>query len=256
MNCTYTGRVGGGTISARICWPMAALLFLLGPCLAQERGGLDPRAARPLITEVLSKAQLSGSLEYSGVCDFHKVYPDFPQLRWPTGHDSSPLEFLQTMFDVDPYMRVTQDSDGKIRMVETDVPSDLLSVQIQHLSFYPADARQSDPVHGPGMALLAISETPEVVAFGKAHSIEGLPSPDKELIMPGDCCGGGRIVHEELDDVTVSQGLDYILLTFPGFWLYENCPGPEGVRTVYFTFYPNLPASAYTRKTVPSWENK
>ena len=156
MNCAYTARVGRGTISAGVfCWlKMAALLLLLGSCFAQERGGLDPRAAGPLLTEVLSKAQLSGSLEYWGVCAPHKPYPDFPQLRWPAGYDSSPLKFVQAMFDVDPYMRVTQDSDGKIRMVETDVFSDLLNVKIHHLSFYRSDASESDPVHGPGMALL------------------------------------------------------------------------------------------------------
>jgi hypothetical protein len=250
MSRLYTTRFGGATLATvTFCW------LLSSACLAQ-RGGTDPRAAQPLLTEVLSKARLSGSLEYSGVCDFHKVYPDFPQLRWPTGHDSSPLEFLRTMFDVDPYMRVTQDSDGKIRMVETDVPSDLLNVKIHHLSFYGSGASESDPVHGPRMALLAILEAPEVVAFGKAHSIEGLPSPDKGLIMPGDCCGSGRIVHGELNDVTVSQALDYVLQTFPGFWLYENCAGSEGERTVFFNFYSILPASVYTRKTVPSSENK
>jgi len=258
MNFSYSARVGRGTIPAAIfCWPkMALLLFLLGSCVAQERGGLDPRAAMPLVREVLSKAQLSGSLEYWGACAPQKPYPDFPQLRWPTGHDNSPLEFLQAMFDVDLYMRVAQEGDGKIRMVETDVPSDLLNVKIHHLSFYRSDASENDPVHGPGMALRAILETPEVMTFGKAHNIGGLPSPDKMHILPGDCCGGGRIVHGELDDVTVSQALDYVLQTFPGFWLYENCNDQEGGREVFFGFFINLPASAYARKTVPSIERK
>ena len=95
-----------------------------------------------------------------------------------------------------------------------------------------------------------------MMAFGQAHNIGGLPSPDTSLMMPGDCCGGGRIVHGELDDVTVSQALDYVLETFPGFWLYENCQAPSGARTVFFGFNINLPASVYTRKTVPSLENK
>jgi hypothetical protein len=253
MSRFFIARVGEGIIaSATSCWPtIAVLLFLSASCLAQARGGLDPRAAMPLVQEVLSKAQLSGSLEYWGACA-----SDFPQLRWPTGHDSSPLEFLQAMFDVDPYMRVTQDSNGKIRMVETDVPSDLLNVKIHHLSFFSAEARESDPVHGPRMALLAILKTPEVMAFGKAHNIEGLPSPDKGFMFPGDCCGGGRIVSGELDDVTVAQALDYVLQTFPGFWLYENCRASERGRTVSFNFYPSLSASVYTRNRVPSLENK
>jgi hypothetical protein len=263
MNCLWTIRVGRDTTAAatfrwlQIRWLQIGVLALLsGFCLAQERGGTDPRAAMPLIQEVLSKAQLSGSLEYWGRCEPHKVYPDFPQLRWPTGHDSSPLGFLQAMFDVDPTMRVTQEADGKVRMAETDIPNDLLNVKIHHLSFYPVDASESDPVHGSGMALLAILETAEVAAFGKAHNIEGLPYPDKAHILPGNCCGGGRIMHGELDDVTVSQALDYVLQTFPGFWLYENCQSSEGSRKVFFNFYPTLPASVYTRKTVPTMEKK
>jgi hypothetical protein len=31
-------------------------------------------------------------------------------------------------------------------------------------------------------------------------------------------------VSGELNDVTVAQALDYIEQTFPGFWMYENCP--------------------------------
>jgi hypothetical protein len=43
-------------------------------------------------------------------------------------------------------------------------------------------------------------------------------------------------MHGELDDVTVSQALDYVRRTFPGFWIYENCISPEGERSVYFNF--------------------
>jgi hypothetical protein len=250
MNRLFPTLAWSETIAARaLCWlSIAVFLTLLGTCMAQERGGLDPRAAMPLVAEVLSKAQLSGSLEYSGRCEPHKVYPDFPQLRWPTRHDSSPLEFLQAMFDVDPYMRITQEADGKVRMIETDVPTDLLDIRIQHLSFFPEGAGKSDAVYGPRMALLAILKTPEVTTFGKAHEIEGLPYPDKLVMRPGDCCGGGRVVHGELQDITVSQALDYILKTFPGFWLYENCQRPEGGREVFFNFYTNSPATAYNRK--------
>ncbi len=160
------------------------------------------------------------------------------------------------MFDVDPYMRVTQESEGKIRMVETDAPDDLLNVNIHRLTFFPANASPPDAVHGPRMALLAILRSPEVLAFGKAHDIDGLPYADMSVILPGDCCGGGVIVHGELKDVTVSQALDYILQTFPGFWLYENCPNPDRGRAVFFNFYPILPVTVYTHKAVASMESK
>lgn len=101
-------------------------------------------------------------------------------------------------------------------MMERAIPTDLLNFKIHHLSFFPSDAPASDPVHGPQMAVLAILENPEVKAFRKANNI----GPFADLFMlPGNCCSGGRVIHGELDDVTVSQALDYVLQTFPGFWI-------------------------------------
>jgi len=78
---------------------------------------------------------------------------------------------------------------------------------------------------------MRIMAAPGVDAFMKEHDIrtrafriEGLYPrlPD----IPG-----------ELDDVTVSEALDYVLRTFPGYWVYENCTTPEGTRSVNFRFY-------------------
>jgi hypothetical protein len=44
-------------------------------------------------------------------------------------------------------------------------------------------------------------------------------------------------VPGELNDVTVSQALDYVLETFPGYWVYENCTTPDGGRSINFEFY-------------------
>ena len=49
--------------------------------------------------------------------------------------------------------------------------------------------------------------------------------------------GGGGIMHGELDDVTVSQALDYVVQTFPAFWVYEDCVTKEGARSVYVNVY-------------------
>jgi len=84
------------------------------------------------------------------------------------------------------------------------------------------------------MALFAIMENAEVKAFKKAHNIGPLGDV---YMLPGNCCGGGRVIYGELDDVTVSQALDYVLQTFPGFWVYENCLSQEGERSVYFNFH-------------------
>jgi hypothetical protein len=216
----------------------SACVFVLAACLvAQDRGGTSPGTASELLGKALSKAHASGSLEYWGVCNFHEVYPDFPKLRAvPDRAGSSLVELLREMFSADPEMRVNQDADGKIRMVEKDVPSDVLDVKIHHLRF-------TGEYHGPNAAVVTILNAPELMAFRKEHNIGpeadrggggagfGLPSeafnPDKPSVL-GD-----------LHDVTVRQALDYILQTFQGFWLYESCKTPEGARLMYLGFAEN-----------------
>jgi hypothetical protein len=94
--------------------------FMLGACLvAQDRGGAPPGDGYKLIGGILSRAHASGSLEYWGVCNFKEFYPDFPKLQAVPDHEGSAVELLQERFSEDPEMRVSQDRDGKIRMVET-----------------------------------------------------------------------------------------------------------------------------------------
>lgn len=223
---------------------MSSLCVLLGNCQGQGRGGTDPRIGLPLIRDVMSKAQVSGSLAYVGRCDFHRWYPDFPKLR--EGHYAGhPVEAMREMFSDDPEMRVMQGRDGKIRMVETDVPQDLLEVRIHHLSF------RAGPIsHGPGMALLTILTAPEVTAFSTEHRIAPLDEfASSGVLIPGDAASSKASVTGDLNEVTVADALDYILQTFPGFWLYESCQDPVRGRTVFFNFFENVPLSAYAPRT-------
>jgi hypothetical protein len=92
-------------------------------------------------------------------------------------------------------------------MVETDVPTDLLDLKLDLLSFY-SSSTENRGSHGPNMALLAILANPEVKAFRKAHNIG--PASD-DSVMPGDAMSGKPIVYGKLKEVTVSQALDYVL---------------------------------------------
>jgi len=212
---------------------VASVFVFLTICVGQAGGGDNPWIGLLQIDSVLRAAHISGSLAYSS-CGFHKRVPDaLPPMRVLSDYSGPPKEVLQKMFADDPRMRVTQEEGGMIRMVETDVPTDLLNFRIHHLSFYPSDTSASDPVQGPRMALIAILGNPEVRAFQKANNI----GPNSEFFtVPGDALSGKPIVYGNLDDVTVSQALDYVLQTFPGFWIYENCVSKEGERSVYFNF--------------------
>jgi len=68
----------------------------------------------------------------------------------------------------------------------------------------------------------------------KAHDIAPTEDP---FIMHGDAGDGTLVLYGHLRDVTVSQALDYILQTFRGFWVYENCVDEQGKRTVRLSFH-------------------
>ena len=207
---------------------LATALILVASCLAQDRGGGDPGVMAPYRECFKGGAGLWVS-QYWGHCGSGMWRPDFPKIRPLSESSGSPLEVLQRAFANDPKMRVTQEPGGMIRMAETDVPSDLLDVKISHVSFHlPGSA----DMYGPNYALWPIFSTPEVKAFIAAKHIESLISPQR--------LGGAGIkrVYGELDNVTVSQALDYVLKIFPGFWVYENCPAKDGsFRAVYVAFF-------------------
>lgn len=221
---------------------VALVLVLVCTCLAEDRGGEDPIVSRQLVGHVFSRAGISGSLEYWGPCDPHKRSLDFPSVRILPNFAGPPREILQQMFSDDKKMRVTQEENGMVRMVEDDVPMDLLGVKIRHLSFN-VSGPDADSWHGPHMALLAILWTPEVTAFKKAHNIGPF---ENGVMLPGDASDPGTpSISGELENVTVAQALDYVLKTFPGFWIYENCRGQAGGRTVSFSFVENFPISVF-----------
>lgn len=216
-------------------------VFVLTACLVgQDRGGKSPGEGADLIGGVFSKAHASGSLEYWGECNYREAYPDFPQFRAAQGHEGSPVELLREMFSVDPKMKVSQDPDGKIRMIEDDVPSDLLDVKIHFIRF--------GEYNGPNAAVVEILQAPELTAFRKEHNIGPEPGAEAGFGLSHEAFAPEKPkVWGDLENVTVRQALDYILLTFHGFWLYESCKTPEGGRTMYLGFFENAREAAPMR---------
>lgn len=214
---------------------MAVLLSLVGSCLSQDKGGVDQRVALQEVQKILSSEQRSGSLEYWGFCDLDKGWPDFPEPRSVSGRKGSALDILQEMFADDPKMRVIQERDGKIRMVETDVPQDFLEIKIHHVSFSMGGTK----AHSGAFAVYALLNTPEVIAFmdqniGRKVAWEGWGMPG-QLVLEGPSV-------PEFNDVTVEQALNHVLQTFPGFWFYQNCrDDPHGKRKISVGFVQDSP---------------
>jgi hypothetical protein len=217
---------------------MTVVFFLLAYCLGQDRGGGAPGYAFE-ISNILGRAQLSGSLEYWGVCDWRNFVPDLPKVQSASGKEISPVDKIRAMFAVDSMMQVTQERNGKVRMVESDVPDDLLNVKIHHVVL-PGD------VLGPTSARFAILQAPEVRNFRREHNIGPKsewasatgPSFEGPLSKP--------VTQVELNGVTVAEAFDKMLEMYPGYWLYENCRDKDGARIVYFGFYKNPPPGYYS----------
>lgn len=212
---------------------ICVVLVLLAACAGQVKENIDPRWAATTIGAILNNAHSSGSLEYWGSCDSNGGSTDFPKLRLPEDvKGASAVQVLREMFASDLEMLVTLDQGGEIRMVERGVPRDLLDVKIAHLSF--------NMLGSPTEALWEVLRAPEVKAFMKRRKLGPILPDAFSYSIPSY---PSQPISGDLDNATVSEVLDYILKTYPGFWTYENCKGYNGERTVLFGFFPRVPPS-------------
>jgi hypothetical protein len=80
--------------------------------------------------------------------------------------------------------------------------------------------------------------TPDVENYMTVNNI-GPVVPDFRLFI-GPLSQNAPKISADLYFVTVSEALDYILKTYPGFWAYEECKGEAGSRKVFFQFFPSV----------------
>jgi hypothetical protein len=216
---------------------LSFLLVLLPSCVAQEARTISPSLTGTIMGAVLTHAHASGSLVYSGRCENNGGTFDLPSLKLPADRNTPPLQMLQEMFAYHPKMQVTQDANGNIRMVETDVPRDLLDLRIVQVSF----SSGSHVLNNGNEALLQIMDTPDVKNYMTVNKI-GPMVPGFRLFI-GPSSPDAPHISGDLYYLTVSEALDYILKTYPGFWAYESCESGDKGRTVHFDFFPTVPDS-------------
>jgi hypothetical protein len=185
-----------------------------------------------LIRHVLKQGNASGSVVYSDNCESVGWRISVPPHVRPARNAGTTIEILRDMFSDYPGMRVSQDLDGIIRMVGQGVPTDILDVKIRRIEFDPSHRPLPELFHGPNMALATILSSPEVRLFAEKHNIA-----PTSFRLEGSMGQDLPAMTGELDDVTLSQALDYVLKVFPGYWMYENCTSNDGQRTVHFQFY-------------------
>jgi hypothetical protein len=147
------------------------------------------------------------------------------------------------MFAGSQDVQVSQTPDGLIRITQADAPSDLLNVRIHHLTFGSRQVssgslrQKAFSLTGPWIAIVQILMSPEVQEFRLKNNLAPFG-----FRWPGNANGGfGQSAPGELEDVTVAQALDYLLKTFPGYWVYGNCKTEEGNREAFLWLLPRLP---------------
>jgi len=206
----------------------AASLFLAATwCPGQIKYNGGPGVLRDL----LRRGNMSGSVIYADKCSSLGQFPVPPHFHLPRNSGTT-VELLQDMFSGHSGVEVTQDAKGIIRMVEKDTPTDILEVRIHHITFDASHSPMPHLFHGPNMALMTILSSPEVRSFQKEHNIiPNLP------VLEGSLGQSLPPATGELNDVSVSEALDYLLKRFPGYWVYENCTMADGRRAVSFGFY-------------------
>ena len=122
-----------------------------------------------------------------------------------------------------------------VRMIEVGIPTDLLNVRISHILF---EGYGHSAIYTPNDAIRFIMRAPEVVAFMRSHDIEWPFAGEGIIRGSGSWPTESPQISGSLDNVTLSEALDRVLKTFPGIWIYENCPrGDKKNRVVYFRFF-------------------
>jgi hypothetical protein len=112
-------------------------------------------------------------------------------------------------------------------------------VEISHVSFEKNGVPLRYAAYDAGHALYyVILKAPEILSFAKAQKIQipfvGMVGTQSPRQLPAD----RPHVSGSMDNLTLSQALDRLLKTFPGMWVYEDCPAVDGKgRSVAFWFF-------------------
>jgi len=144
---------------------------------------------------------------------------------------------VKKLFAPDPAMEVMQDAGGLIRMEEREVPKDILGIRMAKVLFQDPSGR---PLYNPNYAIQIILNTPEVSEFlQRSNVVNPYEGPRVISAVPGaKWPADWPHLSGLLENVTVSEALDYILRTFPGIWIYQDCAATtETPRVIYVRFF-------------------
>jgi len=173
----------------------AGVFFLVTSC----QGQVKYYNGSGLIRDVLREGSTSGSIVYSDKCEAVSSRTPIPPHVHPARKTGTTIEVLQDMFSGDSRIELSQDLNWIVRMVEKDVPTDILDVRIHHLTFDSAHTPFPDLFHGPNMAMITILSSPEIRSFQDEHHI--VPTGSR---LEGNMGSDLPALTGELNDITLS----------------------------------------------------
>ena len=234
ISMNFIPKGGSNVLMSRVALALGLLIGAVGSW-AQIARLPDPQVTAPLapLLEALANGGVSGSLELSRCA----VGP-FPKLQSASASQGSLLQAVREMFASDSVIQITQDADGTIRMIERGAQTDLLNVRIGSISF-EINGLPRQSAFNPTTVLAELLQSSEIISFMKTHQMNLVIRPQGSLLHDPYTDNSPHIA-ESMQDVTLSQALDRVLKTFPGIWVYENCPQTEGEGRSVFLMFLNL----------------
>jgi hypothetical protein len=124
-------------------------------------------------------------------------------------------------------------------MVQRDTSLDFLNVKVARISFKTGRPPTMRPIYSGNDTLTYILTAPEVTRFMGDHTIQklgfALTGPVSLSTPPPNT---PYLSSRPLENVIVSEAMDYIVKACPGLWIYQNCPKRgDKKRYVYLAFY-------------------
>jgi hypothetical protein len=166
----------------------------------------------------------TGSIVYQGTCtDWGGMAEPFV-IGTPGGQPSA-VDALHEAFAKDRSLVVREES-GFIRVIGGSVKRDLLDQRIAQITVKNAD--------NPMPVVTQLLSAPEVQTYIKDHSI-GFVTVPEGLSVPKT--KDSPHMNLTMKNISVSDVLDNIAQTFPGFWVYGECNRGDGKRHVLLEFY-------------------
>jgi hypothetical protein len=215
----------------RVLWMIVFLSAIFATAQVTEsdnRASQKNTAKRPLpdvVASILEDAGRSGSLAYSWKCVASRNFHDPVRAPIPP-EEGTVIQRLRTAFANIPWLRVTVDPSGFVRVVGGPFKTDLLDLKIKRIVFHS----QEDPM----LAFADIMDSPEIDAYATANNITLVPTFGGLYAAPSK---SSPRLDGTRDNIKLSEALDLLPVTYSGLWVYKECKGPGEKRLVTLEYF-------------------